>query len=291
MEGINKIKTGSLVSLSEQELIDCDRSYNSGCGGGLMDYAYKFVVKNGGIDTEEDYPYRGADGTCNKNKLKRRVVTIDGYSDVPSNKENLLLQAVAQQPVSVGICGSARAFQLYSQGIFDGPCPTSLDHAVLIVGYGSEGGKDYWIVKNSWGESWGMKGYMHMHRNTGDSSGICGINMMPSFPTKTSPNPPPSPGPGPTKCSLLTYCPEGSTCCCSWRVLGLCLSWSCCGLDNAVCCKGNQYCCPHDYPICDTVRAQCLKANGNFSGIEGIKKQQSFSKVPSWNGLLELMDQ
>nr|CAB3464783.1 unnamed protein product [Digitaria exilis] len=208
IEGINKIKTGSLVSLSEQELIDCDRSYNSGCGGGLMDYAFKFVVKNGGIDTEEDYPFRGVDGTCNKNKLKRRVVTIDGYSDVPSNKEDLLLQAVAQQPVSVGICGSARAFQLYSQGIFDGPCPTSLDHAVLIVGYGSEGGKDYWIVKNSW-----------------------------------------------------------------------------------VCCKDNRYCCPNDYPICDTVRAQCLKANGNVSFVEGIKKKQSFSKVPSWNGLLELMDQ
>uniref|UniRef100_A0A804Q232 Uncharacterized protein n=1 Tax=Zea mays TaxID=4577 RepID=A0A804Q232_MAIZE len=291
MEGINKIKTGSLVSLSEQELIDCDRSYNSGCGGGLMDYAYKFVIKNGGIDTEEDYPYREADGTCNKNKLKKRVVTIDGYTDVPSNKEDLLLQAVAQQPVSVGICGSARAFQLYYQGIFDGPCPTSLDHAVLIVGYGSEGGKDYWIVKNSWGESWGMKGYMHMHRNTGDSKGVCGINMMASFPTKTSPNPPPSPGPGPTKCSLLTYCPEGSTCCCSWRVLGFCLSWSCCELDNAVCCKDNRYCCPHDYPVCDTGRGQCLKASGNFSAIEGIRRKQSFSKAPSWTGWLELMDQ
>lgn len=144
MEGINKIKTGSLISLSEQELIDCDRSYNSGCGGGLMDYAYKFVVKNGGIDTEADYPYRETDGTCNKNKvklkcvhstnveitsachtstiicllkmqLKRRVVTIDGYKDVPANNEDMLLQAVAQQPVSVGICGSARAFQLYSK--------------------------------------------------------------------------------------------------------------------------------------------------------------------------------
>lgn len=147
------------------------------------------------------------------------------------------------------------------QGIFDGPCPTSLDHAVLIVGYGSEGGKDYWIVKNSWGERWGMKGYMHMHRNTGSSSGICGINMMASFPTKTSPNPPPSPGPGPTKCSVFTSCPEGSTCCCSWRALGFCLSWSCCELDNAVCCSDNRSCCPHDYPICDTARGRCLKVN------------------------------
>jgi hypothetical protein len=145
------------------------------------------------------------------------------------------------------------------QGIFDGPCPTSLDHAVLIVGYGSEGGKDYWIVKNSWGERWGMKGYMHMHRNTGNSDGICGINQMPSFPTKTSPNPPPSPGPSPTKCSVLTYCPTGSTCCCSWRVLGFCLSWSCCELDNAVCCKNSRYCCPYNYPVCDTARGQCLK--------------------------------
>ncbi|KQK05513.1 hypothetical protein BRADI_2g20460v3 [Brachypodium distachyon] len=290
IEGINKIKTGSLISLSEQELIDCDRSYNAGCGGGLMDYAYRFVIKNGGIDTEDDYPYREADGTCNKNKLKRHVVTIDGYSDVPANKEDSLLQAVAQQPISVGICGSARAFQLYSQGIFDGPCPTSLDHAVLIVGYGSEGGKDYWIVKNSWGERWGMKGYMHMHRNTGSSSGICGINMMASFPTKTSPNPPPSPGPGPTKCSAFTSCPEGSTCCCSWRALGFCLSWSCCELDNAVCCKDNRSCCPHDYPICDTDRGRCLKANGNISSVVGVKRKQAFSKVPYWNGLLELLD-
>jgi hypothetical protein len=177
------------------------------------------------------------------------------------------------------------------QGIFDGPCPTSLDHAVLIVGYGSEGGKDYWIVKNSWGERWGMKGYMHMHRNTGTSSGICGINMMASFPTKTSPNPPPSPGPGPTKCSLFTSCPEGSTCCCSWRTLGLCLSWGCCELDNAVCCKDNRSCCPADYPVCDTDRGRCLKGNGNFSSIEGSKRKQAFSKVPSWNGLLELLDQ
>ncbi|VAH20913.1 unnamed protein product [Triticum turgidum subsp. durum] len=115
MEGINKITTGSLLSLSEQELIDCDRSYNAGCGGGLMTYAYKFVIKNGGIDTEDDYPFREADGTCNKNKLKKHVVTIDGYKEVPPSKEDLLLQAVAQQPISVGICGSARAFQLYSQ--------------------------------------------------------------------------------------------------------------------------------------------------------------------------------
>lgn len=152
----------------------------------------------------------------------------------------------------------------HSQGIFTGPCSTALNHAVLIVGYGSENGVDYWIVKNSWGKSWGMNGYMHMLRNSNDSYGVCGINMLASFPTKTSPNPPPSPPPGPTKCSALTYCPAGSTCCCSWRVLGLCLSWSCCDLENAVCCKDDRYCCPSDYPICDTSGAQCLKVNPLF---------------------------
>ncbi|KAJ6399529.1 hypothetical protein OIU77_020146 [Salix suchowensis] len=183
IEGINKIVTGSLVSLSEQELIECDKSFNDGCGGGLMDYAFQFVINNHGIDDEEDYPYRARDGTCNKEKMKRRVVTIDKYVDLPEN-EKQLLQAVAAQPVSVGICGSERAFQMYSKGIFTGPCSTSLDHAVLIVGYGSENGVDYWIVKNSWGTGWGMSGYIHMQRNSGNSQGVCGINMLASYPEK-----------------------------------------------------------------------------------------------------------
>ena len=204
---------------------------------------------------------------------------------MPPNNEDLLLQAVATQPVSVGICGSERAFQLYAkvctnlvtpnfyfkdfscpfldiflmQGIFSGPCSTSLDHAVLIVGYGSENGVDYWIIRNSWGTSWGMDGYMHMLRKSASPHGICGINMMASYPTKTSPNPPPSPGPSPTKCSLLTYCPAGNTCCCRLKILGLCLSWGCCELDSAVCCKDHRYCCPQDYPVCDSGRGQCFK--------------------------------
>ncbi|PPR96689.1 hypothetical protein GOBAR_AA23990 [Gossypium barbadense] len=259
IEGVNKIVTGSLISLSEQELVDCDKTYNTGCEGGLMDYAFQFVINNHGIDTEEDYPYQGREHTCNKEKLKRHVVTIDDYTDVPMNNEKKLLQAVATQPVSVGICGSERAFQLYSKGIFTGPCSTSLDHAVLIVGYGSENGVDYWIVKNSWGRRWGMNGYIHMIRNSGKSEGICGINMLASYPIKTSPNPPPSPPPGPTKCDFFTYCSAGETCCCTHRIFGICFSWKCCGLDSAVCCKDNRHCCPHNYPICDTKNNQCLK--------------------------------
>ncbi|XXG86034.1 hypothetical protein AAC387_Pa11g1017 [Persea americana] len=287
IEGINKIFTGSLVSLSEQELCDCDKSYNNGCGGGLMDYAFKWVIKNHGIDTEEDYPYKARDGSCLRDKMNRHVVTIDGYVDVPPNNEEQLLQAVAAQPISVGLCGSERAFQLYSKGVFTGPCSTSLDHAGLIIGYGSENGVDYWIMKNSWGKGWGMGGYVHMLRNSGNSEGVCGIYKLASYPTKTGPNPPPSPSPSPTKCSLTTYCPSGSTCCCTWRVFGFCLSWSCCELESAVCCKDNRYCCPHDYPVCDIKTKHCLKGTGNSTRVKGLERSYSM-KSSAWNSLFEV---
>ncbi|KAK8989008.1 hypothetical protein V6N11_030376 [Hibiscus sabdariffa] len=241
---------------------------------------WKFVSDNHGIDTEEDYPYQGRQKTCNKDKMKRRVVTIDGFADVPTNNEKQLLQAVATQPVSVGICGSERAFQLYSKGIFTGPCSTSLDHAVLIVGYGSENGLDYWIVKNSWGSSWGMDGYIHMTRNSGNSEGVCGINMLASYPIKTGRNPPP--GPGPTKCGFFSYCSAGETCCCTHHLFGICFSWKCCESDSAVCCKDNRHCCPHDYPICDTKSNQCFKRVGNATITEASEKNQSFRKFSSW---------
>ncbi|EPS60205.1 hypothetical protein M569_14597, partial [Genlisea aurea] len=264
IEGINQIVTGSLVSLSEQELIDCDHSYNQGCNGGLMDYAYEFILKNKGIDTEEDYSYKGRDASCSQNKLNKRVVTIDSYVDIPEKNEQMLLEAVASQPVSVGISGGDAPFQFYSQGIFTGPCSTSLDHAVLIVGYDSKNGKDYWIVKNSWGKSWGMDGYMYVQRNTGNQNGICEINMMASYPVKTNPNPSPSPSPpGPTKCSLFSYCSQGETCCCARRFLGLCMRYKCCGAESAVCCEDNVHCCPQDYPICDTAQSVCRKMSGN----------------------------
>ncbi|PPE02119.1 hypothetical protein GOBAR_DD00849 [Gossypium barbadense] len=141
MEGINALVTGDLISLSEQELVDCDTS-NYGCEGGYMDYAFEWVINNGGIDSESDYPYTGVDGTCNTTKEETKVVSIDGYQDVEQS-DSALLCAVAQQPVSVGIDGSAIDFQLYTGvGIYDGSCsddPDDIDHAVLIVGYGSEG--------------------------------------------------------------------------------------------------------------------------------------------------------
>ncbi|GAB2225137.1 hypothetical protein Drorol1_Dr00005925 [Drosera rotundifolia] len=254
-----------------------------------MDYAYKFILDNRGIDTEADYPYQAREARCNKNKLKKHVVAIDGYVDVPPKNEEELLRAVAAQPVSVGICGSERTFQFYSKGIFTGPCSTALDHAVLIVGYGTENGKDYWIVKNSWGTHWGMNGYIHILRNGGDSKGICGINMLASYPTKASPNPPPSPGPGPTKCDVFSSCGEGESCCCARSLLGFCLSWRCCGLESAVCCKDHKHCCPHDYPICDIQRNQCLKYSGNYTVARDPRQLRSTNRPESgkWDWFFE----
>ncbi|KAK4753381.1 hypothetical protein SAY87_022179 [Trapa incisa] len=185
VEGINQIVTGNLTSLSEQELIDCDTSYNNGCSGGLMDYAFSYIISNGGLRKEDDYPYIREEGTCELTKDESEVVTINGYHDVLANNEQSLLKALANQPLSVAIEASHRDFQFYSGGVFDGHCGTELDHGVAAVGYGSTKGVDYIIVKNSWGPKWGEKGFIRMKRNTGKPEGLCGINKMASYPTKT----------------------------------------------------------------------------------------------------------
>ncbi|KAJ8453071.1 hypothetical protein Cgig2_014834 [Carnegiea gigantea] len=183
VEGINQIVTGNLTSLSEQELIDCDIN-NNGCNGGLMDAAFDFVVANGGLHKEEDYPYLMEEGRCEEKKEDMEVVNISGYQDVPENDEASLLKALAHQPISVAIEASGRDFQFYSGGVFDGPCGTDLDHGVAAVGYGSTRGSDYIIVKNSWGAKWGERGFIRMKRNTGHREGLCGINKMASYPIK-----------------------------------------------------------------------------------------------------------
>ncbi|KAG6516893.1 thiol protease SEN102-like [Zingiber officinale] len=189
VEGINQIETNKLISLSEQQLIDCDTKDNEGCNGGLMDYAFEFIKKNGGLVTEDDYPYKADDGKCAISE-NLPVVTIDGYEDVPTNNENALMEAVANQPVSVAIEASGSAFQFYSEGVFTGRCGTDLDHGVAIVGYGTTlDGTKYWIVKNSWGEEWGEKGYIRMERGIRAKHGLCGIAMEASYPIKSSPNP------------------------------------------------------------------------------------------------------
>ncbi|XP_057534625.1 vignain-like [Amaranthus tricolor] len=186
VEGINQIKTGKLISLSEQELVDCDTSENQGCNGGLMDYAFDFIKKQGGITTEDTYPYVGQDGKC---KLKKNIkkVSIDGHEDVPENDESALLKAVANQPVSVAIDAGSDDMQFYSEGVYDGKCGTDLNHGVAAVGYGTTlDGTKYWIVKNSWGEHWGENGYIRLKRGVSEKEGLCGIAMQASYPVKNT---------------------------------------------------------------------------------------------------------
>ncbi|KAF8378180.1 hypothetical protein HHK36_029517 [Tetracentron sinense] len=189
VEGINQIKTNKLVSLSEQELIDCDNTDNQGCNGGLMEYAFEFIKQNKGITTEQNYPYKAADGSCDAGKENSHAVMIDGHENVPANDENALKKAVANQPISVAIDAGGSDFQFYSEGVFTGDCGTELDHGVAIVGYGTTlDGTKYWIVKNSWGPEWGEKGYLRMERGISAEEGQCGIAMEASYPIKSSPN-------------------------------------------------------------------------------------------------------
>ncbi|KZV36969.1 hypothetical protein F511_27706 [Dorcoceras hygrometricum] len=194
VEGINHLKTNQLVSLSEQELVDCDTDQNEGCNGGLMDLAFDFIKKKGGITTEANYPYTAADGTCDGKKANSPAVTIDGHENVPANDENALLKAAANQPISVAIDAGGSDFQFYSEGVFTGGCGTDLDHGVAIVGYGTTvDGTKYWIVKNSWGAEWGEKGYIRMQRGVRAKEGLCGIAMEASYPIKNSSNNPSEP--------------------------------------------------------------------------------------------------
>lgn len=189
VEGINQIVTGNLVSLSEQQLIDCNTD-NAGCNGGSMPLAFDFVANNGGLDTEEHYPYQATQGDCLRSSTIQNMVNIDSYVEVAMNDEQALLQAVAKQPVSVGIDASQRDFQFYAGGVYDGRCGIDLDHGVAIVGYGtdSESNLDYWIVKNSWGAEWGDQGYIYIKRaGPSQPEGKCGINTFASFPTKATP--------------------------------------------------------------------------------------------------------
>jgi len=179
VEGIVQIKHGHLTSLSEQELMDCSTSYgNMGCNGGLMDNAFKYVMANG-LCTEAAYPYTAKDGTCKKTSCTMTTDSkITGYKDV-THTENALGASVDGQPISIAIEADQSGFQMYKSGVFCGVCGQNLDHGVLLVGYGTASGSDYWKVKNSWGTSWGEAGYIRMCRNKNE----CGLSDEPSYPT------------------------------------------------------------------------------------------------------------
>nr|AAM96000.1 cathepsin L precursor [Metapenaeus ensis] len=183
LEGQHFLKDGKLVSLSEQNLVDCSGKFgNMGCCGGLMDQAFKYIKENKGIDTEESYPYEAQDGKCRFDSSNVGA-TDTGFVDIAHGEENSLMKAVANiGPISVAIDASHPSFQFYHQGVYyEKECSsTMLDHGVLAIGYGeTDDGKEYWLVKNSWNTSWGDKGFIQMSRNKKNN---CGIASQASYP-------------------------------------------------------------------------------------------------------------
>ncbi|KAJ4709107.1 Cysteine protease [Melia azedarach] len=179
VEGISKIRTGKLVSLSEQQILDCSKP--DGCKGSSMEDVFKYIIKNRGLTTEQIYPYQQKKRGCNRQKGAKIAAKIKSYKRVAAT-EGALLEAVAMQPVSVGIDANEHSFKFYKGGVYNGPCGTRIDHAVTVVGYGTtKQGMKYWLVKNSWGKHWGEGGYVRMHRGVG-RAGLCGIATDASVP-------------------------------------------------------------------------------------------------------------
>lgn len=189
MEGAYYLKYGNLISLSEQNFVDCDKRENGGsdmgCHGGLMDNAFDWAKKWGGVCTEDAYPYTSGTtkerGTCKTDCQK--YAAPKSHTDVQKNSDSAMMSALAQQPVSIAIEADQPAFQLYKSGVFTADCGTNLDHGVLAVGYGTLDGVDYYKVKNSWGPTWGQDGYILLARGVSQKEGQCGmLSGPPSYP-------------------------------------------------------------------------------------------------------------
>jgi C1A family cysteine protease len=187
VEGAWAISKGQLIDLSEEQLVECatGKSYGShGCNGGQMEGAFKYVIEHGQC-SDSSYPYTSGTGQSGSCKSCSSVAHMSSCSDVKPNDQISLKAALAQQPVAVAISADTKLFQSYSSGVItSSSCYTSLDHGVLAVGYGTENGVEYYLVKNSWGASWGDNGYVKIGRSDSTNDpGICGIAMDPSFPS------------------------------------------------------------------------------------------------------------
>ena len=185
LEGAWSVKTCKLVSLSEQQLVDCAgiRYGSMGCNGGLMEGAFNYAIDKG-MCTEDSYPYTSGEtqtgGTCHS---CTSVVKVSKCFNVKTNDQIALKEAVSNSPVAIAIEADTRYFQSYSSGVLTSTtCGTTLDHGVLIVGYGEDDGQKYWLVKNSWSSGWGDSGYVKIARSeSSDDGGVCGISMEASF--------------------------------------------------------------------------------------------------------------
>jgi C1A family cysteine protease len=193
LEGAYYTTYGSLPSFSEQQLVDCDNRQHGGkemgCNGGLMDNAFTWIKKNGGLCTEVSYPYVSGTtktaGTCQSTCSAVKNSAVVSYTDVPVKSDSAMMQALTLQPVSVAIEADQKAFQLYKSGVFTGECGVNLDHGVLVVGFGSMSGTDYYRIKNSWGTTWGDAGYIYIGRGSqfNDGQGQCGVLLSASYPS------------------------------------------------------------------------------------------------------------
>ena len=195
LEGVYQIKTGSLQSFSEQNLVDCDCTsgtpvgVDKGCNGGLLDHAFNWVKRNQGIALEADYPYVSGttktSGPCATTKPKFPII-VTNYTDIAVNNNDAFKTGLALNPVSIAIQANQPAFQLYKSGVFNGTCGANLDHGVLAVGYGTDSasGLPFYNVKNSWGTTWGENGYIRLIDNAtlNNGAGQCGILSDPSYP-------------------------------------------------------------------------------------------------------------
>jgi len=183
IEGAYFIKNGKLLSFSEQQIVDCDTDQNEGCNGGWPYLAVEYAAKNG-LELESDYPYTAQDGKCQYKKAKA-VTVASGYQFVTANDTDQLKSALVNSPVSVLIEADEDVFQFYSSGVIRKNCGANLDHAVLAVGYQKLGLYEAFIVKNSWGTSWGSAGYVNIGTNQkqNNGQGVCGILAQPLIST------------------------------------------------------------------------------------------------------------